>query len=111
MPSSTFCRSRWWKLVFEYFPILVYQQVDHQVPSSDTIIVSCHPHGVMAASRMLLYGGLWENLFPRHTKVGLSPLFCSLYLLHLVYGREEHLQQDLFFIYRFVESSPYGRGA
>lgn len=78
MPSSTFCRSRWWKLVFEYFPILVYQQVDHQVPSSDTIIVSCHPHGVMAASRMLLYGGLWENLFPRHTKrraLAARPLF------------------------------------
>lgn len=69
MPCSSFCRSRWWQLVFEYFPVILYQQVDHQTTPSNTIIVSCHPHGVMAVSRILLYGFLWETLFPHYEKV------------------------------------------
>ncbi|GJD06668.1 2-acylglycerol O-acyltransferase 2 [Galdieria sulphuraria] len=78
LPCSTFCRSAWWKLVFEYFPVIVYQQVEHETASSDTIIVCCHPHGVMAVSRILLYGFLWETLFPQHEKrraLAARPLF------------------------------------
>ncbi|GJQ13665.1 hypothetical protein GpartN1_g5456.t1 [Galdieria partita] len=78
LPCATFCRSSLWKLVFEYFPVIVYQQVEPETTSSDTIVVSCHPHGVMAVSRILLYGFLWETFFPQHEQrraLAARPLF------------------------------------
>eukprot|EP00871_Galdieria_phlegrea_P004389 jgi/Galph1/4951/GphlegSOOS_G3631.1 len=61
-PWNWFLHSGFWKLLFEYFPLTVYQRVDYDSPPSKTLLVSCQPHGVMAVSRKLLYGYIWETL-------------------------------------------------
>jgi len=69
--------SSWWACAHRHSGIEVVKTAELPTDKGQKYIISMSPHGILILSRVTIYGGIWEKLFPNvdFRVLGATPMF------------------------------------